>query len=235
MKHQYPTNVDKLLNSYPDSIIGYEDNYLIFKNNKKLIYDDGIIKNPQQLLENPCIKDQFHYAYSKGEMKNPPKFPEDPGRITNEDFFKTIYGSTKEQVLNNLTSIVWCPKLLGEEIQVTKINGIDIKLKAVSTELEQDPNLKPYVTNIGGTFNWRKVAGTNRLSLHSYAIAIDINVSKSNYWQWDCKCKEETTKLKYENHIPQKIVDIFEKYGFIWGGKWYHYDTMHFEYRPELL
>ncbi|MEJ2663631.1 MAG: M15 family metallopeptidase, partial [Spirochaetia bacterium] len=27
----------------------------------------------------------------------------------------------------------------------------------------------------------------------------------------------------------------FEKYGFIWGGKWYHYDTMHFEYRPELL
>ncbi|MDD5211432.1 MAG: M15 family metallopeptidase, partial [Sulfuricurvum sp.] len=25
------------------------------------------------------------------------------------------------------------------------------------------------------------------------------------------------------------------KYGFIWGGRWYHYDTMHFEYRPELL
>jgi hypothetical protein len=32
-----------------------------------------------------------------------------------------------------------------------------------------------------------------------------------------------------------KIVDVFEKHGFIWGGKWYHYDTMHFEYRPELL
>jgi hypothetical protein len=28
---------------------------------------------------------------------------------------------------------------------------------------------------------------------------------------------------------------VFEKHGFIWGGKWYHYDTMHFEYRPELL
>ena len=27
----------------------------------------------------------------------------------------------------------------------------------------------------------------------------------------------------------------FEKYGFIWGGKWYHFDTMHFEYRPELI
>jgi hypothetical protein len=30
-------------------------------------------------------------------------------------------------------------------------------------------------------------------------------------------------------------VDIFERHGFIWGGKWGHFDTMHFEYRPELL
>jgi hypothetical protein len=30
-------------------------------------------------------------------------------------------------------------------------------------------------------------------------------------------------------------VEIFEKHGFIWGGRWYHYDTMHFEYRPEIL
>ncbi len=32
-----------------------------------------------------------------------------------------------------------------------------------------------------------------------------------------------------------EIVRIFEKHGFIWGGRWYHYDTMHFEYRPELV
>ena len=35
--------------------------------------------------------------------------------------------------------------------------------------------------------------------------------------------------------MPQKIVDAFEAEGFVWGGRWYHYDTMHFEYRPELL
>ena len=33
----------------------------------------------------------------------------------------------------------------------------------------------------------------------------------------------------------ETIVKVFEKYGFIWGGRWYHYDTMHFEYRPEFL
>ncbi|MCL2443985.1 MAG: M15 family metallopeptidase [Treponema sp.] len=27
----------------------------------------------------------------------------------------------------------------------------------------------------------------------------------------------------------------FESQGFIWGGKWQLFDTMHFEYRPEIL
>ena len=37
------------------------------------------------------------------------------------------------------------------------------------------------------------------------------------------------------NTLPAEVIDIFERHGFIWGGKWSHYDTMHFEYRPELL
>ena len=42
--------------------------------------------------------------------------------------------------------------------------------------------------------------------------------------------------LSFEHEgVPHEIVEVFERHGFIWGGKWYHYDTMHFEYRPELL
>ena len=35
--------------------------------------------------------------------------------------------------------------------------------------------------------------------------------------------------------VETRIGEIFERHGFIWGGKWYHYDTMHFEYRPEFF
>jgi hypothetical protein len=66
-------------------------------------------------------------------------------------------------------------------------------------------------------------------------MTIDVNVNYSNYWQWDAKSTKENIKLNFRNKIPLKLVKIFEKYGFIWGGNWYHYDTMHFEYRPELL
>ncbi|MFI3257747.1 MAG: M15 family metallopeptidase, partial [Spirochaetales bacterium] len=34
---------------------------------------------------------------------------------------------------------------------------------------------------------------------------------------------------------PQQVVKVFEKYGFIWGGVWDIYDTMHFEYKPECI
>jgi hypothetical protein len=118
---------------------------------------------------------------------------------------------------------------------VTKINGVDKKLQQISKELDEHPELKKYLINIGGTFNWRNIKGTNRHSMHSFGMTVDINTDYSDYWQWSCKCTTENAIIKYKSRIPQIIIDVFEKYGFIWGGKWYHYDTMHFEYRPELL
>ena len=41
--------------------------------------------------------------------------------------------------------------------------------------------------------------------------------------------------LALQTSYPTEIIEAFEKQGFIWGGKWYHYDIMHFEYRPELM
>ena len=34
---------------------------------------------------------------------------------------------------------------------------------------------------------------------------------------------------------PERVVEIFERHGFVWGGKWGYFDTIHFEYRPEIL
>ncbi|OWL94626.1 hypothetical protein CBQ26_15135 [Deinococcus indicus] len=39
---------------------------------------------------------------------------------------------------------------------------------------------------------------------------------------------------RFINAFPLKLVQVFERHGWIWGGRWYHHDTMHFKYRPEL-
>ncbi len=54
-----------------------------------------------------------------------------------------------------------------------------------------------------------------------------ISTPPSLYWLW--------RKGGYRNRILYEIVEIFERHGFIWGGKWGHFDTLHFEYRPEFF
>jgi hypothetical protein len=230
---EIPLNVQKLMKAYSTQIIGYKDNKIIFNDKSTLIYDDFKKKNSQELIENPDIEDQFRFEYYKEGWNHFPK--DDAGRIRNETFFKKIYGNSKSAVELKLVEIVWCPKLVNQKIKVTTVNGIDKIVKRISAELDEHPEFKKYISAIGGTFSWRTISGTNRLSMHSFGMTIDINVKNSNYWQWDCNCKNEDTSPLYKNRIPVKLVSIFEKYGFIWGGNWKHYDTMHFEYRPELL
>lgn len=227
---QIDSNLIKLKNSYPDYIIGYTENEIIWNDSTTQIFDDETPKSFDELLNNPSLKDMFTYEY-KSFVLDTPEVNHDPGRIRNEQFFRKIYGENANEVRKNLVTINWLPSSENIPILVTSINGVSDSLQKVSDELDKLPHLHKYLKNIGGTFNWRKISKTNRLSSHSFGIAIDINVSYANYWLWD----KNQGNFSYRNKIPLEIVNIFEKYGFIWGGKWYHYDTMHFEFRPELL
>lgn len=224
--------VKNIVEAYPDFIKGYINNYIIWVDGEKMLFDDNIKnKTYDEKLNYPSLKEQLSIEYLKiTEKRNHiPNLYEDAGRIRYEPFFKKMYGSNEKEIKANLVKIKWLPKSSNKVLWVTRINDIDKKLIAISQEIEKLPkNIKAYALHPHGTYNYRKIAKTNRLSMHSFGIAIDLDTRYSNYWLWD-------KKFRYKNKIPSEIVEIFEKYGFIWGGRWYHYDTMHFEYRPELL
>ena len=118
-------------------------------------------------------------------------------------------------------------------MRITTANGVDKALEAVSRELDELPsNFIRYLKPNAGTYNCRRIEGSSARSMHAYAGAIDVNAQFGNYWRWSMLPGSEP---KWENKIPVEIVRIFERHRFIWGGRWYHYDTLHFEYRPELL
>jgi hypothetical protein len=89
-----------------------------------------------------------------------------------------------------------------------------------------------YLVPSAGTYLCRPIAATDRISVHAYGAAIDINVQFSDYWLW---AKAKDGNFAWRNRIPGQIAEIFERHGFIWGAKWHHFDTMHFEYRPEII
>lgn len=236
----------RLQQSYPKQIIAVKDNYLVWSDGSRLpISNNNKLKSHYDKLVAPSLLDQVNSMdYPQGQVI-PVKLNNDPGRIRYEPFFQKMYGKTRNKVEKQLTTIYWMPKIFGNEypLRVTTINGVDKKLTLVSQDLEKliyhKPEYLKYLDSPGGTFKWRGIANTNRMSPHSFGISIDINAKYGNYWQWDLKKENRTVSekaiLNYKNQIPLEIVEIFEKHGFIWGGKWYHYDTIHFEYRPEVL
>ena len=223
-----PVNAQILMDVYPEYIKGYQGGNLVLADGSTIIYDDGRNKSFLQKLDDADPEDMFAFEYDRTSWT--PGFMQDAGRSRCEALFKKMYGSSAVQVRKNLVSVSW----FGEKVQFTKVNHADDSLRAVAAEIVKHPELKRYLKS-SGTFYWRKVRGANRQSAHSYGMTIDIGVKFSDYWLWKNPGKKETDKITYANRIPHKLVEIFERHGFIWGGRWYHYDTMHFEFRPEIL
>ncbi|MEM7041077.1 MAG: M15 family metallopeptidase, partial [Bacteroidota bacterium] len=155
------------------------------------------------------------------------------GRLRMRSFFEKMYGDSKADVRSKLTRVRWLPKSKNLGVMFTSENGAAEALKRVSKRLDSLPHLHKYLAPTGGSFNWRKIAGSELRSAHSYGIAMDINTKYGDYWRWAPEFKKGEP-LKYRNRVPMEIVEIFEAEGFVWGGRWPHYDTMHFEYRPEV-
>ena len=228
-----------LVAAYPDAIEKIDGGDLVWRDGARMTLDDGRkVKTHDEWLADPDIEDMLHQPYPvAGTGLAVPAQDSDPGRARNAAFFDKMYGDCRKgEVKAKLETITWLPASARQKLQVTSVNGAAKRLEAISRELENLPSrFHKFLAPAGGTYNCRVIAGTDRTSAHGWGIAIDIAVAQSDYWRWAPGGGKASGKIAYRNRIPLEIVEIFERHGFIWGGRWYHYDTMHFEYRPELL
>jgi len=88
----------------------------------------------------------------------------------------------------------------------------------------------------------RGIAGSANRSHHAWGMAIDLVPTTYRglnvYWRWSRVFDREgwhRIPLDQRWSPPRAVIQIFEKHGFVWGGKWAHFDNIHFEYRPEIL
>jgi D-alanyl-D-alanine carboxypeptidase len=225
-----------LVAAYPDFLERTEGNDVVWKDGTRMPFDDGTgEKDFETRLDRPDLEDMFYVPYPLGRAGTPPAFNSDPGRVRFQPFYAKMYGDcTKGEAAQHLVDVIWLPSKSGQRLKVSRINGVAEKLQAVSNELEKLPSaMTRFLVPSAGTYNCRVVAGTTRTSAHGLGIAIDIAVAQSDYWYWAKPGRD--ARHAYRNRVPWEIVEAFEKHGFIWGGKWYHYDTMQFEYRPEII
>jgi hypothetical protein len=226
----------RLLKSYPEQLERIDGDHLVWKDGTRTQLDDGKGDKPfEEWVAQPDIADMFAKPYPAGSEAMPPAKNDDPGRARNAAFFDKVYGNCRAgEVEKNLTRVAWLPTKTKQRLPFNKINGAARALEAVSADLDALPSsFDVFLFPSAGTFNCRVIAGTTRVSAHGHGIAIDIALPRAHYCRNAAPGKGGA--IAYKNEIPMEIVRIFEKHGFIWGGRWYHYDTMHFEYRPELV
>lgn len=88
------------------------------------------------------------------------------------------------------------------------------------------------VANNTSAFNYRRIHGTDRLSNHSYGLAIDINPLLNPYTQYDGivvppGAVYDVTKA---GTVTEEIVSVFKSHGWEWGGDWSpNKDYQHFQ------
>ena len=108
----------------------------------------------------------------------------------------------KELQVGKIPKRIYCNRDLVMPIQIAFTNLIDRKMV---------DELRTWT----GCFIIRKMRGSNKMSLHSWGIAIDVNGDEN--------------PMGAEPKLSEAFVDCFIDAGFDWGGYWNSPDGMHFQ------
>lgn len=196
---------------------------LSFSPEQRFVYDDGASKNLDEQLDDPDLQDTLG-LYLRGNSPSLPDSRSDTGRSRHVGLLAAVYGESEAEVRQHTVTI----DFLGNELVVHEKISVPFARVAerIAALLVFRKDLREHFVNLGGGFRWRTIEGTDRPSAHSFGIAVDLNPKRAAYWRWNSR---------WDGEYPPAIVQAFEAEGFIWGGNWRHFDSMHFEYRPELL
>jgi hypothetical protein len=211
---------------------------------------------PEELREQAQDFDsQPFYSYPAELPPWKPPGPEEAVRFRNQaerrrlhppkrsqHFFDALWrGRSRDESWDRVKSI----RFLGRPVLVHYMILEELALveERILTEAKTNPQVKSWINSLDTLdgWNWRNIADTQSRSFHAYGAALDLLPKslggRETYWLWAARRTPEWWTVSYERrvHPPGAVIAAFEAHGFIWGGKWLFFDTMHFEYRPEIL
>lgn len=220
-------------NDYDAVITSRKGEIFFFKNGKML---------PPEELPNEDNFSPYFYYYPIGKLKTKKKenikFP----KPAHHALLNSLYGVYAYEIEYSLEIF----RVLNRKLRFHQSHNAAKSLINVLNKIEElskiDKDIKRWISETKSiyTYSNRSLRNSNSTSLHSYGIALDImpyDRSKHIYWLWAKEYRDDWWNIKDNEKIsvPEKVIELFEKNGFIWGGKWYFFDIMHFEYRPEII
>lgn len=238
--------VMSLSDSYRSLIddIDFRDGDIAFKVRDAWIYYQGGRMLAKNNLSSRDKYASLFYPYPPGRLENIPPF--NPPEQRASDFLESMFGRTSREIRTHCQSVSFLKhSAFVNRLCVEPLKNVE---QSILEAARHKPEVREFIADlkIMYSFQRKNVIGTGSVSYHSYGLALDL-IPKSYqrkhvYWKWSAVMNKTwyrtpwfLTPLESRWSPPQSVIDAFEENGFIWGGKWVHFDTVHFEYRPELL
>jgi len=248
-----------LAEAYPkqiDKVEFRDDDWAILMRDTWYYYASGRVL-PENLRENATgYRAIIFYQYQAELPSLEERNPEELSRLANNrnrsnisrempqrsTFMDDLWQTRSHSEAYNNTKVI---RFLGKSARVHHliIENLALVEASILSAAKEDPQIQTWINSISisESFAWRNIASSQTRSYHSYGIALDLLPRslgrRQTYWLWTSQHRTDWWNVSYNEryHPPDAVISAFEDYGFVWGGKWQRFDTMHFEYRPEVL
>ncbi len=221
--------------------VTYSDGDLVFALGRRPIHFQRGRMLEEGRLERRGECDPIFYRYSVEPLTGPPPLLEESSTHCT-DVLESLWGRTEGEIREHGRSTT----LLGHRIFVNNllVDALASVEKDILRAARRDNSVATWIDGLDVIYSFvdRGIAGSDTRSHHAFGLAVDLVPSSYEgldvYWRWSRVYNRDgwdRIPLEQRWSPPQAVIEIFEKHGFVWGGKWAHFDNIHFEYRPEIL
>jgi hypothetical protein len=221
--------------------VAYEDGDVVFSiGGRQIHFEDGRLLD-ESGLDRRASCDPLFYRYPLEPLREPPvpsaEFPS-PCR----DMVESLWGSTETEIRRHAGVVTFLDhRMFVNDVLRAPLAAVERDLEAAA---RYDGAVADWIAGIDITYSFssRDISATDTPSYHAWGLAFDIVPTSYHgrhvYWRWSRALDRQGWQdipLEDRWSPPDRVVEIFERHGFVWGGKWGYFDMIHFEYRPEIL
>ena len=221
--------------------VSYRNGDVVFSMGPNDVHFEGgrLLESSRLHRRESC--DPIFYRYPLGPLTEAP-VPAEEFPTSCRDVPEVLWGRTEREARSHASGL----RFLDRRMFVNDI--IHAPLAAVERDLRalaiRDAAVAEWIGEIEITYSFisRDIASSDTPSYHAWGLAFDLVPTSYEgrhvYWRWSRALdREGWQEIPLEDRWspPHAAIEIFERHGFVWGGKWGYFDAIHFEYRPEIL
>lgn len=221
--------------------VRYDEEDVVFSLGRQPIHFQGGRMLAAGRLDRYADCDPIFYSYSLEPLTEPPPTPEElPAQCT--DVLESLWGRTETEIRTHGRSTTFLEhRMFVNDVVVEPLAAVERDIREAAT---RDRSVATWIDELDITYSfiYREIAGSSTRSYHAWGLAVDLVPTsydgRAVYWQWSRVFDREgwhQIPVEQRWSPPQKVIEMFERHGFVWGGKWAHFDAIHFEYRPDIL